>query len=98
MASIKTYALSIYQAQVAVAQKLGLDINHGTPEARITALSGAVILGVVLNRLETNGALTPAQLQQTINQVLAADFPVQPGPEPWNPESQTPAPAPDLGS
>lgn len=96
-ATIKQYALNVYSAQAAVARKMGLDIDLSASEVRVLALSGAVILGVVLNRLETNGALTAAQLQQTINQVLAADFPLQPTFIP-RPEDNQAVPPPDLGA
>lgn len=97
MATIKQYALNLWQTQVVVARKLGADLRWSESDMRILALSMNVCVAGVVKALTNAGTITDAQLQAIFTQIQAADFPVQPGIVAAPVDGGT-VPDPDLGA
>jgi hypothetical protein len=97
MATVKQYALQLWDLQAAVAAKLGTDIRTADLQVRAGMLAVDVTLAVVLKVLNTNGAFTDAQMTTLANTVKTTDFPALPWEIPA-PSDGTAVPPPDLGA
>lgn len=78
MATIKQYAVNLWDTQVAVARKLGADLRWSQSDVRILALSMNVCIAGVIKALTNAGTITDAQLVAIFTQIQNAPFPVQP--------------------
>lgn len=76
MASVKQYALSLWDVQATVAQKLGTDIRSASIQLRAALLAVDVTVAFVLKLLVDNrGVVTDAQLGAAADQIKNASFP-----------------------
>jgi hypothetical protein len=98
MATIKTYALSAWDAQQTISRKMGYDLAHADIAIRAVALSTCVIFGVVLRIFFNKGLATDAEMNAVLQNALSADYPLlQPVPPPTGDGSNV-VPPPDLGA
>lgn len=97
MATIKQYAINLWDTQVTVARKLGADLRWSESDLRILALSVNVCVAGVVKALTNAGTITDAQLLAIFTQIQNADFPPQPAVVDAPVNGGT-IPDPDLGS
>lgn len=97
MATVKQYAIRLWDIRKTVCQKLGSDITYADITTRAEALASDVVTATVLKVLVDNGVLTDAQLNQAANAIINATFPQLPPVVPSSMDG-TPLPDPDLGA
>lgn len=96
MATIKQYAVQLWQTHKTVCQKFGVDVSTSDSRTRTMIVSEDVMLGTLMKILVDKGLITNAELTAAYTAVTNATFP------PLPPEvvvtSDGPPPAdPDLG-
>lgn len=97
MATVKQYALSLWDVQATVAQKLGTDIRSSGLQLRAALLAVDVTIAFVLKLLVDNGGvITDAQLNTAATQIKNATFPPLAA-EVTPPGDGSTLPPPDLG-
>lgn len=98
MATIKTYALQLWQVQRTVSQKLGFDLRQADLPMRALAMSTCVLLGCVLRILFLKGTATDTEMTTVFGNARDADYPPLPARPPVIDEENLNPPDPDLGS
>lgn len=98
MASLKTYALSVWRVQGTVSRKMGYDFRVADLPVRVMCASTSVMIGAVLRILFLKGVATDAELTSLFDNVQDADYPQLPYAPPNVPEDGTEIPPPDFGA
>lgn len=96
MATVKQYALQLWDTHKTVSRKLGQSVEWGSSEGRVAALGTDVMLAGLIKVLTDAGVITNAQLTQVYNAIANADFPPLPAMVPGPVDGET-LPDPDLG-
>lgn len=97
MASIKTYAVQVWQTQKSISQKLGYDIRQADLPVRAVAVSTCVLLGCVLRILFLKGTATDPEMAAVFGNARDADYPPLPTRVIVDEDHPEP-PDPDLGA
>lgn len=98
MATIKNYALSVWQAQQTISRKLGYDIRQAELPFRALAVSMCVIIGCVLRILFLKGVATDNEMAAVFGNARDAEYPQLPSRPPVVDEENLNPPDPDLGA
>lgn len=97
MATVKQYALQLWDIQSTVAAKLGCDIRYADLSLRAGLMAVDVTIAVILKLLVDNqGVITDGQLNTAGQNIKNATFPQLPVDVPL-PGDGSSAPPPDLG-
>lgn len=98
MATIKQYAINVWQTQQIVSRKLGYDFRVAELSTRVLVASTSIMIGSVLRILFLKNVATDAEMQAVFTAVRDADYPQLPFGPPQVPEDDTEMPPPDLGA
>jgi hypothetical protein len=98
VATIKQYALSVYDTFTAVSSKFGHDVRQADLPVRAVVTTTCVMLGGVLRVLFTKNLATDAEMNTVFTNIKNAEYPQLPLTPPVVDENNpNPAP-PDLGA
>lgn len=97
MATLKQYALKLWQVQRTVSARLGADIAVGSLDQRASMLSTDVTLAMLIKCLTDNGVITDTQLNATLAAAQTLTYPPLP-PQVGQTSDQPVVPDPDLGA
>lgn len=97
MATIKNYALSVWQTQQTVSRKLGYDLRQAELPFRALAVSTCVVVGCVLRIFFLKGIATDNEMAAVFGNARDADYPQLPY-RPQVDEENLDPPDPDLGT
>lgn len=98
MATVKQYAIQLWQTQKTVSQKLGADIASSDTTSRVVAVTSDVMLAGLIKILVDKGVITNQDLTAAYTAITNASFP-QLGPVvPLSMGEGNPVPDPDLGA
>lgn len=97
MATIKNYALQIWQVQRTVSEKLGYDLRQADLPFRALAVSTCVLMGCVLRILFLKNVATDPEMATVLGNARDADYPPLPARPPVIDEENLNPPDPDLG-
>lgn len=98
MATVKQYAVRVWQVQQVVGRKLGYDFRLAELPVRAIVASTSIMIGTVLRVLFLKNVVTDAELEALFGNVRDADYPQLPYSPPQTPEDGSELPPPDLGS
>lgn len=78
MATIKQYAIQLWQTHKIVSRKLGADVSWGDISGRAGAMTESVMLAGLLKILVDKGVITNQDLTTAYTAITNADFPQLP--------------------
>lgn len=96
MATVKQYALQLWDVQATTAAKLGSDIRSSGIQLRAALIAMDVTVAMILKLLVDGGTLTDSQLSSAATSVKNASFPPLDGD--IVPSGDGSVPPPNLGS
>lgn len=97
MATVKQYAIRLWDVHKTISGKLGLSIEWGSSADRVPALTTDVMLAGLVKVLTDKGLLTDAELNAVFNSIASATFPPLPAVTPMPGDGVTAA-DPELGA
>lgn len=97
MATVKQYALKLWDIRTTVSRQLGSDIATADAATRAEAMASDVVTATVLKLLVDKGVVTDAQLNAAAAAIMGAAFPQLPVVVASSMDGG-PVPDPDLGA
>lgn len=97
---LKTYVSALWQAEKTIARKLGgSDLRRLPLDQRVMLLVIDIMIAMILQALVELAVITDVQLNNKLNTITSATYPVQPMMVPMDDEDEgTVATDPDLGA